>query len=78
MNIFFLVKRLTTDLKRLEEVANPSPDFFQKIANLKNSSAYPTERYLPEAAIALIVMQEKLAIRPFSLASGVVNGVQYR
>lgn len=59
MNIFILVKRLTTDLKRLEELTKSSSDFIQRIAYLLNSSAYPTKMCLQEAAVALMDMQEK-------------------
>lgn len=80
INAYLLTKRLTSDWKDVEQVMtlDVGSQFLQNVSSYRNVLKFPTEEDLAGAAFALIRIQETYDLRAEELASGNINGVQYR
>lgn len=74
INAYMLVKRLTTDWKVVENLANL--DFTSNLTS-KKEFKFPSEEDLNGAAVALIRLQDTYNLDAASLARGELNGVRY-
>ncbi|XP_046465061.1 prolyl 4-hydroxylase subunit alpha-1 isoform X1 [Neodiprion pinetum] len=79
INAYLLVKRLTTDWKRIEELITEDVGkaFVSNITNSRNDLKFPTDEDLNGAAVALMRLQDTYKLDTAHVARGVLNGVQY-
>ena len=79
INAYLLVKRLTSDWKRVEKlITNDVWDsFLANISNSRSDLKFPTEEDLNGAAVALIRLQDTYKLETAQVARGVLNGIQY-
>ncbi|XP_034938307.1 prolyl 4-hydroxylase subunit alpha-1 [Chelonus insularis] len=79
INAYLLVKRLTTDWKRVEELITEDVGkaFVANITNSRSDLKFPTDEDLNGAAVALIRLQDTYKLDTSHVARGVLNGVQY-
>lgn len=79
INAYLLVKRLTTDWKRVEELITEDvgKSFVANITNSRSDLKFPTDEDLNGAAVALMRLQDTYKLETAQVAKGVLNGVQY-
>lgn len=79
INAYLLVKRLTTDWKRIEELITEDVGkaFVANITTSRNDLKFPTDEDLNGAAVALMRLQDTYKLDTAHVANGVLNGVQY-
>ncbi|XP_050588502.1 prolyl 4-hydroxylase subunit alpha-1 isoform X1 [Bombus affinis] len=79
INAYLLVKRLTTDWKRVEELITQDvgKSFVANITNSRSDLKFPTDEDLNGAAVALMRLQDTYKLETAQVARGVLNGVQY-
>lgn len=79
INAYLLVKRLTTDWKRIEELITEDvgKTFVANITNSRSDLKFPTDEDLNGAAVALMRLQDTYKLETAQVARGVLNGVQY-
>ncbi|KAF7990836.1 hypothetical protein HCN44_000641 [Aphidius gifuensis] len=79
INAYLLVKRLTTDWKRVEELISEDVGklFVANITTSRNDLKFPTDEDLNGAAVALMRLQDTYKLDTSQVARGVLNGVQY-
>jgi hypothetical protein len=79
INAYLLVKRLTTDWRRVEELITEDVGkaFVANITNSRSDLKFPTEEDLNGAAVALMRLQDTYKLETAQVARGVLNGVQY-
>ncbi|XP_063988098.1 prolyl 4-hydroxylase subunit alpha-1 [Diachasmimorpha longicaudata] len=79
INAYLLVKRLTTDWKRVEELITEDVGkaFVSNITSSRNNLKFPTDEDLNGAAVALMRLQDTYKLDTSHVARGVLNGVQY-
>lgn len=79
INAYLLVKRLTTDWKRIEELITEDvgKGFVANITTSRNDLKFPTDEDLNGAAVALMRLQDTYKLDTSHVARGVLNGVQY-
>ncbi|KAK2582088.1 hypothetical protein KPH14_002791 [Odynerus spinipes] len=79
INAYLLVKRLTTDWKRVEELITEDvgKSFVANITNSRSDLKFPTDEDLNGAAVALMRLQDTYKLETAQVARGVLNGVQY-
>ncbi|XP_033229504.1 prolyl 4-hydroxylase subunit alpha-1 [Belonocnema kinseyi] len=79
INAYLLVKRLTTDWKRVEELISEDVGnaFVANITSSRSDLKFPTDEDLNGAAVALMRLQDTYKLETAQVARGVLNGVQY-
>lgn len=79
INAYLLVKRLTTDWKKVEELITEDvgKSFVANITNSRSDLKFPTDEDLNGAAVALMRLQDTYKLETAQVARGVLNGVQY-
>ncbi|XP_074103649.1 prolyl 4-hydroxylase subunit alpha-1 [Cotesia typhae] len=79
INAYLLVKRLTTDWKRVEELITEDVGkaFVANITISRSDLKFPTDEDLNGAAVALMRLQDTYKLDTSQVARGVLNGVQY-
>lgn len=79
INAYLLVKRLTTDWKRVEELITQDvgKSFVTNITSSRSDLKFPTDEDLNGAAVALMRLQDTYKLETAQVARGVLNGVQY-
>ncbi|XP_015589995.1 prolyl 4-hydroxylase subunit alpha-2 isoform X2 [Cephus cinctus] len=79
INAYLLVKRLTTDWKRIEELITQDvgKSFVANITSSRGDLKFPTDEDLNGAAVALMRLQDTYKLETAQVARGVLNGVQY-
>lgn len=79
INAYLLVKRLTTDWKRVEELITEDVGkaFVANITTSRNDLKFPTDEDLNGAAVALMRLQDTYKLETAQVARGLLNGVQY-
>lgn len=79
INAYLLVKRLTTDWKRVEDLITQDvgKSFVANITTSRNDLKFPTDEDLNGAAVALMRLQDTYKLETAQVARGVLNGVQY-
>lgn len=79
INAYLLVKRLTTDWKKVEELITEDvgKSFVANITNSRSDLKFPTDEDLNGAAVALMRLQDTYKLETAHVARGVLNGVQY-
>ncbi|XP_032454381.1 prolyl 4-hydroxylase subunit alpha-1 isoform X2 [Nasonia vitripennis] len=79
INAYLLVKRLTTDWRRVEELITEDVGkaFVANITSSRSDLKFPTEEDLNGAAVALMRLQDTYKLETAQVARGVLNGVQY-
>lgn len=79
INAYLLVKRLTTDWKRVEELITEDVGkaFVANITHSRNDLKFPTDEDLNGAAVALIRLQDTYKLDTAQVARGMLNGKQY-
>ncbi|XP_043272912.1 prolyl 4-hydroxylase subunit alpha-1 isoform X2 [Venturia canescens] len=79
INAYLLVKRLTTDWKRVDELINEDvgKSFVLNITTSRNDLKFPTDEDLNGAAVALMRLQDTYKLETAQVARGVLNGIQY-
>lgn len=79
INAYLLVKRLTTDWKKVEELITEDvgKSFVANITNSRSDLKFPTDEDLNGAAVALMRLQDTYKLETAQVAKGVLNGVQY-
>lgn len=79
INAYLLVKRLTTDWKRVEELLTQDVvnAFVANITSSRSDLKFPTDEDLNGAAVALMRLQDTYKLETAQVAKGVLNGVQY-
>lgn len=79
INAYLLVKRLTTDWKRVEELITQDvgKSFVANITSSRSDLKFPTDEDLNGAAVALMRLQDTYKLETAQVARGVLNGVQY-
>ncbi|XP_076235993.1 prolyl 4-hydroxylase subunit alpha-1 isoform X3 [Calliopsis andreniformis] len=79
INAYLLVKRLTTDWKRVEDLITEDvgKSFVANITSSRSDLKFPTDEDLNGAAVALMRLQDTYKLETAQVARGVLNGVQY-
>lgn len=79
INAYLLVKRLTTDWKKVEELITEDvgKSFVANITSSRSDLKFPTDEDLNGAAVALMRLQDTYKLETAQVARGVLNGVQY-
>ncbi|XP_012276583.1 prolyl 4-hydroxylase subunit alpha-2 [Orussus abietinus] len=79
INAYLLIKRLTTDWKRIEELITQDVgnSFVENITNSRSDIKFPSDEDLNGAAVALMRLQDTYKLETAQIARGVLNGVQY-
>ncbi|KAJ8675754.1 hypothetical protein QAD02_011540 [Eretmocerus hayati] len=79
INAYLLVKRLTSDWKRVEQLITEDvgKSFVSNITGARRDLKFPTEEDLNGAAVALMRLQDTYKLDTAQVARGVLNGVQY-
>uniref|UniRef100_A0A0P5FZT2 procollagen-proline 4-dioxygenase n=1 Tax=Daphnia magna TaxID=35525 RepID=A0A0P5FZT2_9CRUS len=79
VNAYLLVKRLTSDWKKVEKVVtqNAGSDFVKNITHHQSLVRFPSDEDLKGAAVALIRLQDTYKLDTHALADGKLLGTKY-
>lgn len=79
VNAYLLVKRLTSDWKKVEKVVtqNAGSDFVKNITHRQSLVRFPSDEDLKGAAVALIRLQDTYKLDTHALADGKLLGTKY-